>query len=473
LAQKVNSKNKLKNVPTKNKDDKDVLIMDPIHGFIDISQYPVIQELIATSYFQRLRRLSQLGLTSLVYPNATHSRFAHSIGVMHVFLILFDAVTKKSNLPIDDIKKLRPIGAVSALLHDIGHGPFSHTFETIFGKNNFDHEIMTCKIIQEDEISSILIKNNINPDMICNILRYEVEDTLRFVSQLVSSELDADRLDYLMRDSFFTGMNYGRVDIQRIANTLRLWEKDEPKNYQWTIVVEKKGLSAIENYIIGRYLMYNGVYFHKNSRSSEILLKFIFERACKTHDEKNSLKKLINISKCNFSKKSSNVKKTQMFISPKNLKKIDDITCLSLFQKWASSSSDKILKDLCTRILDRKMLSVIQIDKDKYADITINKPTFLSDLVKKYTKYNPLYYSNTDQVKKTSYAPYKFENIEDVKSAKSHILLCDQEKLVDISEKSHLIHTLSTNQSEIISLIFPSEKKLLQEVKHLLFYGNK
>jgi HD superfamily phosphohydrolase len=162
-----------------------------------------------------------------------------------------------------------------------------------------------------------------------------------------------------------------------------------------------------------------------------------------------------------------------MIISPKNLKKMDDITCLSLFQKWANSNSDKILKDLCTRILDRKMLSVIQIDGNESDNMDIRKHKRFSDLVKKYKKYNPHYYSTIDRVKKTSYAPYKSKNIEDDKSAKSHILLYDQKKLVDISKESHLIRTLSANESEILSLIFPSEKKLLQQVKHLLSHGNK
>ena len=116
----------------------ETLIMDPIHGFINISEYPVIKELVESKYFQRLRRLTQLGMTSTVYPNATHSRFAHCLGVMHVFLILFDSITRREEKEISDKNNKRMIGAVAALLHDLGHGPFSHASESIldqkFGK---------------------------------------------------------------------------------------------------------------------------------------------------------------------------------------------------------------------------------------------------------------------------------------------------------------------------------------------------
>ena len=304
--------------------------MDPIHGFIDISQYPVLEEIIETPYFQRLRRLYQLGLASTVYPNATHSRFAHSLGVMHTFLILFDSIMRRSSLPQKRIARLRPLGAVAALLHDIGHGPFSHASEHILENGKFDHEDMTRNIILNTEISKILKRNKIDSQIICDILKYEVSGDLRLISLLVSSELDADRLDYLMRDSFFTGVNYGQIEVQRIANTLQLWENKSPTGFKWTIVVSLKGLSAIEDYVIGRYLMYVGVYFHKTTRSIESLLKIIFDRASKTTIGKKSLKKYVDITKP---------------VTPEILLKLDDTVCFSLFNEW-STCNDKILSDL-------------------------------------------------------------------------------------------------------------------------------
>ena len=145
-----------KKVPARKRGDKVYRIRDPIHNFIDISEYPVIQQLIETPHFQRLRRLYQLGLVSYVYPNATHTRFAHSIGVMHVFLILFDSIMSRSKLSNPVIRKLRPIGAVAALLHDIGHGPFSHASEKFLEDGKFNHESLTQSIICSKPIKDIL-----------------------------------------------------------------------------------------------------------------------------------------------------------------------------------------------------------------------------------------------------------------------------------------------------------------------------
>ena len=206
--------------------EKETLIMDPIHGFINISEYPVIEEIIETKFFQRLRRLAQLGLTSSVYPNATHTRFAHSLGVMHTFLRLFDSIMRRENNEFANKDYKRMVGAVTALLHDIGHGPFSHASESIldqkFGK--FVHEDMTCDIVTKTEISDILQKYSIDPLDICNLINHIETKEWRLISQLISSQLDADRLDYLKRDSHFTGVTYGNVELDRIINTLDIWQ---------------------------------------------------------------------------------------------------------------------------------------------------------------------------------------------------------------------------------------------------------
>lgn len=441
---------KLNDVPTRKSGDKETLVMDPIHGFIDISQYPVLKEIIETPYFQRLRRLYQLGLASTVYPNATHSRFAHSLGVMHTFLILFDSITRRSSsLPQKRIKQLRPLGAVAALLHDVGHGPFSHASEHILENGNFDHEAMTRNVILNTEISKILEKNKIKPQLICDILRYEVSGDLRFVSLLVSSELDADRLDYLMRDSFFTGVNYGQIEVQRIANTLQLWEKSSPTGFKWTLVVSLKGLSAIEDYVIGRYLMYEGVYFHKVTRSTESLLKIIFERASKTAVGRKSLEKYVNITKP---------------VMPETLLKLDDTVCFGLFNEW-KNSRDAVLKDLSNRLINRDLLSVIQLSSTKYTPLTIKRLQPLKNMLRD-SRYDPDYYFIEDMAGKSPYGIYKVREIDDEKSAKDHIMLNNNGTLQEVSERSTIIRTLSDYDSNIVNLIFPHE--YLPKVKQLL-----
>ena len=276
---------------------KETMIMDPIHGFIDISEYAVIEELVDSKYFQRLRRLAQLGMTSAVYPNATHTRFAHCLGTMHVFLILFDAAVKKEKDEVPDQMQKRMTGAVAALLHDLGHGPFSHASESILGKNSkkFNHEVMTGEIISTTEIAEILERHDIEPKLVCDILKHHARRDWRLVSQLVSSQLDADRLDYLSRDSYFTGVNYGKIDIHRIANTLEIWHGDEKDPFNDTVIIKPKGVGAVEHYILGRYLMYEGVYFHKLSRCMEFLLDNVFKRAAELPDNKTNLSKVINV----------------------------------------------------------------------------------------------------------------------------------------------------------------------------------
>lgn len=432
----------LKDVPKRIPGGKETLVMDPIHSFIDISEYPVIKQLIETKYFQRLRRLYQLGMTSTVYPNATHSRFAHSIGVMHVFLILFDSATRRSNLSKKRIERLRPVGAVAALLHDLGHGPFSHASENILNNGKFNHEAMTRDIILKTEISTILKKNKINPQLICDILNHEVSGDLRFVSQLVSSQLDADRLDYLLRDSFFTGVNYGKIDIHRIANTLKIWEEDdaENKNFKWTVVISRKGISAVEDYILGRYLMYRGVYFHKLSRCMERLLMNVFKRASKLPDSVTHLKQIIDIKKP---------------VTPNLLLSLDDHVCYSLFHKWVNST-DKILQDLSSRIINRQILQSKQMTKEKYISLGIDKLAEIKDIFSR-SKYDRNYYFIEDKIEKSAYDTYSTDEIDDEYSPITHIMMPDEDgKLREVSKASNVISTLSDDKKvKIISLFFP------------------
>ena len=427
---------KLKKVPYRNKNDKPIKIMDPVHNFIDISEYPVIQQLIDTPYFQRLRRLHQLGLTSTVYPNATHSRFAHSIGVMHVFLILFDSVVKRSNLTKTRIDNLRPVGAVAALLHDIGHGPFSHASEKFLDGGKFNHENMTQNIILNTEIKSILEKNNIFPKHVCNILNHEVAGDFLFISQLISSQLDADRLDYLMRDALFTGVTYGKIDIYRIANTLSIWNENKPKkSLKGTITVSQKGIEAIENYLIGRYHMYKGVYYHKSGRCMENILINIFKRAL-TLPKKYT--KIIDIGK---------------EISPKMILTLDDHTCYYAILDW-TKASDKILRDLSLRLINRKLLKSQQIDPD-----TMQKLDQLEDIKKQLRKlrFDPDYYFIQDSVPESGYAPYTAAAPDDGQTAISHIMVfMNNGDLKEITQVSPLVRAIS-EEKRSTRIFFPQE----------------
>ncbi len=428
---------KLCKVNSRRPDDKIVQIMDPIHKFIDISEYPVIQELIDTPYFQRLRRLHQLGITSAVYPNATHTRFAHSIGVMHVFLVLFDSVTKKSNLKKNRIELLRPVGAVAALLHDIGHGPFSHLSEKFLENGEFTHESLTRDIIRKTSIADILNNNNISPGVICDILSNQASGDLLFVSQLISSQLDADRLDYLMRDAMFTGVPYGNIDIHRIANTLSIWNSNKPKpSLRGTVVVSHKGIEAVENYLLGRYHMYKGVYQHKTVRCIENILTKIFElKLSKEHN------KIIDITEK---------------ITPKMILSLDDHICYSLIHKWCNSS-DQTLSDLCKRLINRKLLKTHQLTLDEMIKFEMIDTSYIKKIFGKKKLNRDYYIKGIKQ--KSGYNAYTAVKNDDERTAIEHIMINTTDGLKEISEISTIVNAIinDENKENEIWIFYPEE----------------
>ncbi len=431
------TKHVLKDVPCRKRDEKPIKIMDPVHNFIDISEYPVIQRLIDTPHFQRLRRLHQLGLTSIVYPNATHSRFAHSIGVMHVFLILFDSVVKRSTITKPRIARLRPVGAVAALLHDIGHGPFSHASEKFLNGGNFNHEHLTRDIILNTEIKKILKKNNISPHLICNILNHEITGDLLFVSQLISSQLDADRLDYLMRDALFTGVTYGKIDIYRIANTLSIWNKNTPKkSLKGTTTVSQKGIEAVENYLIGRYHMYKGVYHHKASQCMENILINTFKRASALPKERTKI---------------ADIRKK---VTPEMILTLDDHTCYSAILDW-TKSSDQILRDLSTRLIDRKLLKAELIDPTNNVMLLLKSSKIKQRFHNKQFDFD--YYFIPNSVPESGYEPYTYVEPDDGQTAISHILVSmDNGDLKEITQVSSLVKAIS-EEKRSTRIFYPQE----------------
>lgn len=424
--------------------------MDPIHGFINITEYPVIEELVESKYFQRLRRLAQLGLTSAVYPNATHTRFAHSLGVMHTFTILFDSIMRRETIVKDQNEK-RMIGSVTALLHDLGHGPFSHASENILDNGDFDHLDMTCDIISKSEISDILKKYSIDTQLICDILHHQVSKEWILVSQLVSSQLDADRLDYLVRDAYFTGVQYGQADVHRIANTLTIWHGKDNDPFNETAVVKLKGKNAIEDYILGRHLMYKGVYYHKISRGMELLLVNLFKRASKLEDKITNLSKIIDI----------NSKTT-----PELLYNMDDNAWVALFHEW-TNSSDSVLQDISKRILERGRLASIHIPSQKYLKLDFGKEEKIAQIVDK-AGFPPEYYLAKDTEIKSPYKEYNTEELEDGNfSPTEHIMICTSDtKLQEVSRLSAVIDTLSKTQVDEVTLFLPEE--VLPEVNQIV-----
>jgi HD superfamily phosphohydrolase len=248
------------------------VICDPVHGDIGLSELEC--RLIDTRSFQRLRHLRQLGLASLVYPNATHTRFAHSLGVFRIMGQVIDFLLNKGKFKEEDRRKMR----LAALLHDIGHYPYSHLMEfvdrdthrpsylskpksakdtkkTVRRERYPDHvRVGQLVVTKRADIATLLQENGLNPEEIASIFRGE--HTNRAYNQLISSSLDMDRMDYLIRDSLGTGVPYGKIDLHYLLSNLDLTDEGE-------VVVSHKAAAAAEHFLVARYFMYKTVYMHK------------------------------------------------------------------------------------------------------------------------------------------------------------------------------------------------------------------
>lgn len=254
------------------------IVRDPIHGFVGLSEKEI--EIIDTPVFQRLRRIKQLANSYLVYPGAVHTRFEHSLGTLEMAF----RVAKRLKSICDDTDKLRAI-RYSALLHDIGHGPFSHVFEDIVvritGNSDFKHEFITLDIIQNDEN----IRKSLGSDLE-NVLKvFDKSDVSSVEHGIIDSPLDADKLDYLQRDSYHAGVAYGIFDSTRVLYTLKEIMSSFLDKKESYLGVEMKGREAVMGMVLARYYMYETIYSHKTRRIADSMLIRSLELAAK-NDEK-------------------------------------------------------------------------------------------------------------------------------------------------------------------------------------------
>jgi len=232
-------------------------IIDPIHDFVRV--YDNELKIIDTPIFQRLRRIRQLSGAHLIYPGAQHTRFEHSLGVMHIASMAGQALAEKGVVSFDDIQNLRLAG----LLHDIGHGPFSHLFEEIFEeKRKISHEDLGRDIILKTEIGDIISKNGFDKKLITKLAFGDSK--LQFMNEIISGVLSADMMDYLLRDGYFTGAEHAKIDHHRLTHSLDV--------YKNKLALDKSSLVNFETMMISRYQMFKAVYFHKTVRAGEVML---------------------------------------------------------------------------------------------------------------------------------------------------------------------------------------------------------
>jgi hypothetical protein len=309
---------------------------DPVYGFIHVSS-DLIFRLIEHPYFQRLRRIRQLGLTNLVYPGALHTRFQHAMGAMYLMNEAIEVIRSKgaqiSDLEAEAVR-------IAILLHDIGHGPFSHALETSI-VNNVTHEDISGLIMDQ-------LNHEFDGRLGLAISIFRNKYKKKFLHQLVSSQLDMDRLDYLLRDSFFTGVSEGIVSSDRIVKMLAV-SNDE-------LVVEDKGIYSIEKFIIARRLMYWQVYLHKTVLSAEHLLVNILKRAKELAER--GVDVFCTPDLCIFLY--NRITKTAFIKRPEVLRAfagLDDYDIMAAIKVW-THHDDVILAQLCNSMVNRNLYAV-------------------------------------------------------------------------------------------------------------------
>jgi HD superfamily phosphohydrolase len=320
-------------------------INDPVHGFITIND-PLIYEIISHPWVQRLRRINQMAMSYLVYPGAVHSRLHHALGAYH---LMGSALYELRQKGITITEEEEQAAKIAILLHDVGHGPFSHALESILIKD-MEHEAISLMIMY-------VLNEKFNGKLQMAIDIFTGSYSKKFLHQLVSGQLDVDRMDYLTRDSFFTGVIEGSVGCDRILKMLTV--------HDGSLMVEEKGIYSIENFLVARRLMYWQVYQHKTVLSAEMTLVKILERAIwlfkKGDDAVVSSNGLGNIL---FDKKSQfDNNFLEMFCS------LDDSDVMSEIKKW-KNHPDKIISMLSAAILNRNLLKLrIQNDPISEAEV--------------------------------------------------------------------------------------------------------
>ncbi|MBJ8349159.1 HD domain-containing protein [Streptococcus zalophi] len=401
------------------------IFRDPVHNDIIVKEQ-IIYDLINTREFQRLRRIKQLGTTSYTFHGGEHSRFSHCLGVYDIAR----RMTERFNANYETIWHTEDtlLTIVSALLHDIGHGAYSHTFEGLFGT---DHEEFTQKIVTSPstEINAVLCQVSTDfPEKVASVINHTYQN--KQVVQLISSQIDADRMDYLLRDSYFTGASYGEFDLTRILSSIEPTENG--------IIFDAGGLHAVEDYIISRYQMYMQVYFHPASRAMEVLLQNLLKRAKVLYKEQKTFFETTSPYLIPFLE--------QRFTLDDYLN-LDDGVMNTYFQSWINCS-DFILSDLANRFVNRKVFKSITFDSKGHTNIDR-----LKEMVKE-AGYNPDYYTAIHRNFDLPYDIYR----PDVKNPRTQIDIKQQNgEIVELSKLSTLVAALSGTIHGDQRFYFPKE----------------
>jgi len=329
------------------------ILNDPIYGFISIPN-PFIYDLIQHPYFQRLRRISQMGLSYLVYPGAHHTRFHHALGCMHIMQKAIEVIRIKGvSISEDEENAL----LVAILLHDIGHGPFSHAMEHSIVEN-INHEAISLLFMKK-------LNEEFGGKLSLALQIFKGDYHRKFMLQLISSQLDMDRMDYLKRDSFYSGVAEGNISSDRLIQMMTVVDDQ--------LVIEEKGIYSVENFLMARRLMYWQVYFHKTSLVAELILTKILKRAKELTQKGivlNCSESLLYFMNNKIELASFDNKTLEKFAN------LDDFDIISALKSWINND-DFILSNLSKMIINRDLLK-IKLNSEKFskADLESLQLTF-------------------------------------------------------------------------------------------------
>jgi hypothetical protein len=417
-----------------NKLDEEKVFKDPVHRYVHVHDR-LIWDLINTPEFQRLRRIRQLGTSYLTFHGAEHSRFNHSLGVYEVMRRILEKVTALPSWP-DELtnwdelanwgEEERLLCLTAALLHDVGHGPFSHSFEKVF---DTDHERWTQRILLEDtHIHQLLSQVSPHfPRKVHGVIAKTNEQPL--IESFISSQIDADRMDYLLRDAYYTGVNYGNFDLERILRVMR------PHRQQ--VVFKYSGMHAVEDYIMARYQMYWQVYFHPVTRSGEVILGKIFLRVSDLYQQGYRFSCPPDLL-------------TGLFdgtMGLENYLALDENMIFYYFQMWLKEQ-DSILADLCDRFINRRLFKYVEFDPEQKEQ--------KKELVELFRQANidPRYYLEFES---SSDLPYDYYRPGQGERRPIYLLMPDG-RLEELSQVSQVVKAISGETMTDHKIYFAQDK---------------
>ena len=310
------------------------IINDPVHGFVRIP-HEILFDVMEHRYFQRLRRISQTGLLNLVFPGAMHTRFHHAIGAMH---LMFNALETLKQKGVKISPEEEKSAMLAILLHDVGHGPFSHALENVL-MDNWHHESLSLLLMKK-------LNEEFSGELATAIEMFQGKYHRKFFNQLISSQLDVDRLDYLRRDSFYTGVVEGNINTQRIISMMNVVDDE--------LFIDEKGIYSIEHYLTARMFMYSQVYYHKVAVFAENLLIKTMKRAKELASGGKKLSASDNLKHFLYRDGFNDITEEDIF----RFTALDDTDVLQAIKVW-QDDDDFILSYLCKTIMNRKFPKII------------------------------------------------------------------------------------------------------------------